>query len=181
MQINSIYKAAQVYNSAALWPDASGNSFYSYDGGYSQTIAVTNLTTNALWRFDPTNDSGSWAQVLPPALSNFSDLDRVQSGTYGYGNGLGFSLGGWEGYVTDRSLSVGDPEATSGLVIFNTWSNEWFNFSSTGYSSNGRASRGSAQFVPQFGKKGLLFILGGDANELGQYVPFVSVTISEPI
>lgn len=174
VSINSIYKAAQIYNDAALWPDASGRSFYSYDGGYSFSIPVVNRTTNGLARFTPDGSSGSWSLVSNPASSNFSSLTRVMGASYGYGNGLGFALGGRETTGTNSLLA---PMAVlaPGLVIYDSSSNNWFNLSSTGYSSTGFASRGSLQFLPQFGTKGLLLSVGGDANVPDEYVPLVSI------
>jgi hypothetical protein len=170
--LTSIYKSAPIFNSGALWPDASGKSFYAYNGGYSFSIAVVNYTANALWHFLPNGNSGSWSSVLPPASSNFSTLSRVGAGVYGYGEGLGFSLGGRQ---TGRSM-FNDPTLSPGLVIYNTSSEEWFNLSSTGYSWSGTASRGAAQFAPHFGPKGLLFVLGGHANQPDALVPVVRVT-----
>jgi hypothetical protein len=174
VSINSIYKAAQIYDNAVLWPDASGKSFYSYDGGYSFSIPVVNRTTNDLVQFTPDGSSGSWSLVSNPASSNFSSLTRIEGGSYGYGNGLDFALGGRETEGTDGLLQ---PRAVlaPGLVIYDSSSNIWLNLSSTGYSSTGFASRGSLQFVSQFGTKGLLFAIGGDANVPDEYVPLVSI------
>ena len=110
---------------------------------------------------------------MQPASSNFSTLSRVVDGLCGYGSGFGFSLGGRENSGTDLTLPSDSEIFTPGLVIYDTSSKEWFNVSSTGYSSSGTASRGAAQFVPQFGPRGILFVFGGDANEAGAYVSFV--------
>ena len=135
-------------------------------------IAVHNSTANELWQFLPDGNSGSWSLVLPPASSNFSELDRVVNGLSGCGDGLGFSLGGNQIQGTELSLP-NDSIYPSGLVIYNTSSGEWFKVSSTGYSWTGSASNGAAQFVPSFGSKGILFFLGGDANDGAAFVPFV--------
>jgi hypothetical protein len=55
---------------------------------------------NALWAFQALGDSGEWSQVSIDASSNFSSLSRVTVGSYAYGNGLGFALGGTESYAT---------------------------------------------------------------------------------
>lgn len=170
----AIPKVAPIFDSAALWMDADGRSFYSYDGGNSFTVPFKNDTANQLWRFQPVDYYGKWSRVSQPAKSNFSTLNRIVSGTYAYGNGLGFALGGWRNKGTDASLSL-DSVEVAGMVIYNTTSREWFNVSTTGYSTDGKSSRGSAQFVPQYGENGLLFVLGGDINELFDFVQLVSI------
>ena len=63
--------------------------------------------------------------------------------------------------------------------MFDSRSREWFNISSSGYSFSGSA-RGAAHFVPGFGPEGLLFILGGVANNLDDLVPLDSIAMYEP-
>jgi hypothetical protein len=129
---------------------------------------------NKLLQFIPDGDSGSWSDVVISASSNFSLLARTMGALYGYGNGLGFALGGRES--TGTNLLLGSTAVlVPGLVMFDSSSNEWLNASATGYSYTGFASRGALQFVPSFGPSGLLFVVGGDANEVNGYVPYVRI------
>ena len=77
---------------------------------------------------------------------------------------------------TDSAWGAGSMDIP-GLVIFDTNSQEWFNVSSTGYSWSGTSVSGAADFVPSFGAKGLLFVLGGAANSDTALVPFDTVSI----
>ena len=95
--------------------------------------------------------------MAPPASSNFSELVRINNGAYAYGNGLGFAVDG------NYLVSEGGLDPQPGLVMFNSSSVEqpWFNLSTSAYSSSGVSIGGAAHFVPDFGPKGLLFVIGG--------------------
>ena len=155
-------------NWEALWLDASEDSFYAYDGGRSANDAVTTQPPyNALWQFLPSGNVGSWKQVPVLQTSNFSTkLDRVTRASYAYGNGLGFALGGMRSSYTEVSWFSDDglAQATPGLVVYNTTTQEWYNVTSTGrhgYSVSGHVMDGVAHFVPSFGPAGILFVFGG--------------------
>ncbi|KAK5165294.1 uncharacterized protein LTR77_009392 [Saxophila tyrrhenica] len=48
-----------------------------------------------------------------------------------------------------------------GMVMFDTFSQNWYNLSTDAISYFGTAVNGATHFVPSFGPKGLLFMLGG--------------------
>jgi hypothetical protein len=156
---------------------------------------------NALWAFQPSGNSGEWSQISIDASSNFSSLSRITAGSYAYGNGLGFALGGTESYATyhydyddvhDFSLVPGKlslpgapcPQITAdsqlGLVINNFTSREWFNLSSSSYSYYGLANNGMAHFVPSFGPNGLFMTFGGSSTTDQQLVPMDTVSMFDP-
>lgn len=138
--------------------DPAGSFLYAYDGGLSGSSDYTRpeVPPNQLWKFGTSAESGDWSLVNPSASSNFSDLVRTYYGTYTYGNGFGFALGG---FIADSSTLGG--AVTPGLVIYNITSQNWYNVSALGYSQSGASVNGAAHFVPSFGPAGLLFVLGG--------------------
>ena len=191
------------YENAALWPTADGTSFYSYskfdgwytgclrhqlihpfmfaDGGVSWATQLYGWPSleNWYWQFTPDDSGGGggWETVAPPQQSNFSLLSRSTSPLYASGNGLGFALGGTEDTQTNYGLY--QSMDIQGLVMYNDSSQEWWNFSSKGYSYSGTATNGAGHFVPTFGPEGLLFLFGGYAN--GRPAPFDYVYMFEPV
>ena len=76
---------------------------------------------------------------------------------------MGFALGGYETTATNNALE-GPTSAQfplPGMVMYNMTSQDWYNISASGYSNDGVAMRGAAQFVPSFGPAGLMFVFGG--------------------
>jgi hypothetical protein len=73
------------------------------------------------------------------------------------------------------------PANTSlGLVMYNSTSQKWFNFSSSSYSYYGLANNGMAHFVPSFGPNGLLMAFGGSSTTDQQLVPMDTVSMFDP-
>lgn len=185
--INTIRpKAAPVVNNEALWLDADNQTIYAYNGGLSQ--APPNWWTyetpppNGLWEFKP--DIGKWVSAYISPSSIFSSLGRVTASINAYGNGLGFALGGFQTDATQSMLSTDlyDQIFVPGMVIYNIESQEWYNVSTTDYTSTGFTIQGAGLFVPPFGPNGLLFVFGGqygEANNL-QYAQFEYAWMYEP-
>ena len=197
VNINQISKGeAPVLSTEALWPDAASKTFYAYGGGpgLAQNGAQpSSPPVNALWQFTPSGSgSGSWSQAPVIPDSTFNKLLRTKRGTYGAGDGIGFSLGGE--VVTGPSTFADDNseyQLIPGLVVYNDTSQEWSNVSSKGYSSSGYSLGGAAQFVPSFGSDGLLFVLGGlttsttwvygHGTDWGNFVSFEYASMYDPV
>ena len=180
--LNEIHKTAPTLVAGALWLDHSGETFYAYDGGVSWApLTPLSVPPNALWEFTPSGKLGTWSLVNFSPQSNFTALDRVDNGIYGYGNGLGFALGGTETTATE-SLIYSSMYAPPGMVIFNSTSQEWFNISMDAISNSGTASDGVGQFVPSFGPAGLFFVLGGiSTSESQAYFALDNIAMYEPL
>lgn len=137
-----------------------------------------------MWQFTPDGSSGSWSPASILHSHQFEALSRTRQSIYGYGNGLGFALGGLEG----ASIDPDESWAVPGMVVYNTTSQEWHNVSSQ-YTESGFATNGAAHFVPSFGPEGLLFVLGGVTGpdmvtsqpELGQYISMANAWMYEPV
>ena len=170
MELISTNSEAPALISQALWVDSSGTSFYAFDGGISYSIPLSEQPPpppNELWQFTPSGNSGSWSLVGPPASSNFTTLIRGYKGLYTSDAGFGFALGGLESAATNSAVEFGPKFPIPGMVMYNITSEEWYNVSASGYSYDGVAFEGAAQFVPSFGPAGLLFVFGGSvANNI---------------
>jgi hypothetical protein len=102
----AIDKAAPVVCGEALWPDANGEVFYAYNGGFSdQNRDNTTDYSNQLWQFSPSGNVGVWSLVSPSTDSGFSSLSRLEFGSYASGAGDGFALGGASNSATGASSS----------------------------------------------------------------------------
>lgn len=168
------------YTYPALWPSADGTSFYSYSGGASGAVLLEGWPSddNRLVHVTPTGSNITREYVAPPPESNFSVLTRAVDGLYAAGNGLGFAMGGYQYPFTNYDYQ-GDAYDISGLVMYKDSTQEWWNISTTAYSSTGTAREGVAHFVPDFGPAGLLFVFGGYAN--GLPTPFDHAYMFEPL
>ena len=171
-----------IVNQEALWQDAGGKAFYAYDGATSNAFDVQNPpSSNTLYQFLPDGAGfGAWSVVPAPANTNFSQLSRAFGAAYTSGNGLGFALGGLQNSQTIAGYPF-DAVAQAGLVIYDTSSEQWNNVSALGYSSDGTSTGAAAQFVPNFGPSGLLFVLEGQVNGGRTYVSTASVNIFDPV
>ena len=160
-------KAAPVVNQEALWLDAENKTIYAYNGGISNSepnwFLDSTTPANGLWQFD----GNSWRSSYISPSSIFSSLNRVTSAIYAYGNGLGFALGGVQSLSTQTGDfgTIFDHTYVPGMVIYNTKTQDWYNVSTTAYTSTGITLSGAGLFVPPFGPKGLLFVFGGQFGE----------------
>lgn len=166
MELTSITSEAPALVAQALWVDTLGTSFFAFDGGVSWSLPSYELPPpppNQLWQFTPSGNSGHWSIVDPLASSNFTGLIRGYNGIYASGAGLGFALGGLENRATTNGIGA-STFRIPGMVMYNITSQAWYNVSAAGYSPDGIAIDGAAQFVPSFGPAGLLFVFGGSLD-----------------
>lgn len=180
VHITTIPKTTRAFQSGALWANASGQVFYSYDGGISlANDQAPSVPANELLAC---TSGGLWTRAV--TTGNFSTLRRIQEGTYASGNGLGFALGGYRSPATiqsGESLPEGlpyDKDYQAGMVVYNTSSQVWYNVSAGGY-YNGKTANGAAHFVPNFGPAGLLLAFGG-ATPNGTILPLDRISVYEP-
>ena len=167
VQLKPIYKHSPVLNQFALWPDSTGNTFYSFDGSIPAVFEDwSDLAPKStqFWYFTPNGGSGDWMPASIISSSIFSSLIQVSAGYYASGNGLGFALGGIasDGSSYPFGLLTDTWQRLPGIVMYNESSQEWSNATSRGFTYNGFADNGAAHFVPNFGPEGLLFAFGGN-------------------
>ena len=162
VEIRAISKAIDngpILNGQTLW-EASGNAFYAFGGQPSRARNGTSTDAlkipNALWKFqinDPAG-SGSWQIVPTSPDSNFMSLVRPAGDSSSFGGGQGYYLGGFQGDVEVFCVECDQP-LLPGLLTYDQNANKWLN-QSVSILPHGVAMRGSMQFIPNFGKAGIL-------------------------
>lgn len=180
VELASTRSKAPALNYQALWADLSGTSLYAYDGAVSLSsdLPLAVPPNNELWRFDISGKSGDWSLIDHVASSNFSTLVRSYHGSYAYGNGLGFAVGGRENGATNNALPTTANLPVPGMVMYNISSQQWYNIS--GWSDSGISQDGAAHFVPSLGPAGLLFVFGGTVAN-GLWPGTDKVSIFDPV
>ena len=92
---------------------------------------------------------------------------------------MGFALGGIQNAATNPDIQSQTYD-TSGMVMYNFTSQDWYNISASGYSLNGYAQHGAAHFVPSFGPSGLVLVLGGYIGN-STLIGLDTISMFEPI
>jgi hypothetical protein len=165
----------------ALWwiPDIS--SFVVFGGTPYTTITDPYTTiTNSVWSLTPDgNGAGTWSEEIFPrdfwqsvtwpcygSIAASSTTGYILGGYAQYGNTLGAITGMFALDLEDLGIST---NITTDVQ----------------YSSSGMSTDGAAQFVPFFGRAGILVLLGGnaplssfDTNSLLK--PMSNITIYDP-
>jgi hypothetical protein len=102
-------------------------------------------------------DFGTWCEIIGPVDPVWQTLVRPELGLYAASLETGYVIGGLiQNFAGDRSFAI------PGLIAFDFASKHFTNLTTAGlYSPSGMAFAGSAQFVPSFGKAGLLVMIGG--------------------
>ena len=183
MQIRSLSKGdAPIFDFEALWSDTSGQSFYTFAG---ETAYNARPPEDELWRFTSDGSGGgSWAQQTPDA--SFSNIRRPSLGITTTSNDTAFYIDGYldfrsDNFTTDTS---GTHYYLNGVVSFNTSSGVWTNSSADPIHDSGPAIFGAAEFMPNFGTKGLLALLGGQQTiswtAVGGLVGMDNITLYDP-
>jgi hypothetical protein len=115
-------------------------------------------TANSIWALNPDgNGAGTWSQQYSSSDSIWKSLNWPYYGSIAASSTTGYSLGG--GVLYGNML-----QAITGMVELDFESSQWSNITTAGqYSSSGMSTDGAAQFVPSFGKAGILVLLGGSA------------------
>ncbi|MCJ1400388.1 hypothetical protein MMC11_003593 [Xylographa trunciseda] len=151
-----------IFDYACLWPNSGGSAAYSFAGGTTWGLYYgvdDSPVKPQLWSFTPDNTGGGvWSQQ-DTDNTNFP-ATRPQNGLQVSANGIGYYLGGFLNWGTYPQTAKGYVPVP-GLVVYNSTSGEWQNFTASGFSSLGTADYGGAQVVPTFGNEGLVVFLGG--------------------
>ena len=166
----------------ALWAAEDPSSFYAFGGQPSHPVNISSGpdTPNTLMKFRADGQEGKeWSTV--PAGVNFSSFSRPAGGSSAFGAGRGFYLGGLRGDVNADCTDQCNTTTLSGMLTYDMVANEWKNVSADPF-WNGAVLGGRMQYIPTFGKEGVLIALGGEprfptARDLGPKYPMSAVMI----
>ena len=106
-------------------------------------------------------NSGSWNKIAgqdtgAPSLTQI----RPSGCASAFGDGIGWMLSGYQGF---NVAGTGPEWPLPGLVSYDMASNTWNNDSTTGVvSPYGTLINGRMQYLPDFGSKGILAVMGGE-------------------
>ena len=140
-------------NYGVLWYHKSEDLLYSGPIGKASVYAQETVETPtlSLWALKPDqNGKGTWSQVLGPAAQQWKGLKRVSRALTAQTADSGFALLG-------ADLNDG---FSSGMLQLDMGANTVANLSTESVFSSGIRS-GTLQFVPTWGKQGLLIPWGG--------------------
>ncbi|KAF2875787.1 hypothetical protein BDV95DRAFT_281642 [Massariosphaeria phaeospora] len=174
---------APALNFCALWVDEAETTMYPF-GGELSFLTDTGPRPPQPWEFVADGKGGGlWAQGTVAPASNFSSLVQPAGGSYTYGNGVGYYLGG---HLFSKSWPARDWYPVTGLVTHNMTSNTWTNVTSVEY-DQGRVSHfGIAHFVSHLGPSGLVLFIGGrtspddEMNRNEEKRSFADIAMYEP-
>ncbi|KAH0558554.1 hypothetical protein GP486_004787, partial [Trichoglossum hirsutum] len=135
-----------------LWYNPTADMVYSY-GGWPYYAGMD----GSVWGFKPDGKGGApWERVNPPPQASGSGLLGTFGSQFASSSDAFYSLGGVTLFPSQSPFL-----SLPGLIISDFQKNSWSNESSLAYSSNGYGVLGEAQFVPIFGKEGVVVVLGG--------------------
>jgi hypothetical protein len=153
-----------------LWWNGVSRSIYSFGGETS--YAVSNIVPPlSIWALVPDdNGGGTWSEIYGPSDNIFNSLTRPNGGSPAFTPNAGYCLGGYVSeWTSPQTIGLGGYLLVAGLVSFNFKDSSWSNISSAMYSLNGFSAWVETQFVPSYGKTGVLLMVGGDAPTSQNY------------
>jgi hypothetical protein len=144
-----------------IWTDLEAGHYYLWGGDWISGERTEGH--DALWKFTPDGDGGSWAMETPNNPALFQQLAVTKLGAFASTNKTGFVIGGLASGLTDPGRVPSHNQAVPGMVAFNMKTRVWED-GTTGFSPiDGTLVGASAQWVPNFGPNGLIMVLGGVA------------------
>ena len=150
----------------AIWNDPNGDAFYIIGGRALYGSRKDELVKDGIWRFSVDGQGGgTWAKEQSSNLDVFQTINLTDgptfASTYGPSGGIGIAIGGWYDDQTDPN-KYNESGWSNTMITYNMNTK----IVSTSDMSKvvppaGYLSLGSAEFVPQFGPNGLVFLMGG--------------------
>ncbi|KAH6688519.1 kelch repeat protein [Plectosphaerella plurivora] len=173
LEMTEITKPPTPLNRQAMLVDSSNDAFYIWGGAIP---GGSRLVDPALWKFTADGSGGgSWSDETSK-LSNrpvFEQLDRVQGPASVSTSKRGYIFGG----LSDRDTSPEPKSRIVGHVALDFEDQTWTQNSTAPYSSTGSFFGGSALHVPEYGKEGIIVLLGGTYDGSSKYNDFVTINI----
>ncbi|KAK1826104.1 hypothetical protein QBC39DRAFT_269751 [Podospora conica] len=162
VQIRTIPKQGPNKINTQVFTDAERGVFYSWGGTWLRGL---NMTATTLWKFTADGSGGgNWALSEPANPAAFSEIDpgewsaHVSTSTQGLA--IGGIASGWTELYRPRNQVLG------GMLTYNYKSGVWEN-GTINYSPYPTLLGGAAQFVPNYGPNGLVFVFGGYSPPVG--------------
>lgn len=148
-------------NAQNLWWDPNSKSINSYGGG--TTIAgnegADEVDPLSVWAFKP--EDNSWSERYAPDDDIWDTMTRATRCASAYTPKSGYCLGGYSG---PWSTDINTPTTNiplGGMVEFDFETATWSNVSSVGSSQRGWTISQQMEYLPSYGKKGVLVAIGG--------------------
>lgn len=153
----------------AIWNHPDGNAFYTFGGRAFYGCNKEKITTDGIWKFAVDGQGGgSWAKEQPSNLDMFKTINltygAAYASTYGPSGGIGFSIGGYvDGNTDPKAAKYDKPLGFIPSMVAYDMKTKTVSTSDITMvvPPRGHLFQGRAQFVPQFGPNGLVFLLGG--------------------
>lgn len=174
VHIRTIPKPGPNKINPTVFTDTERGVFYSWAGTWLRGL---NMTATKLWKFTADGSGGgNWAPSEPANPAAFNELDPGDWSAHTSTNTQGLAVGGiasgWTQLYRARNQVLG------GMLTYNFKSGIWEN-GTVGYSPYPTLLSGSAQFVPNYGPNGLVFVLGGYSPPVGGEPDIGSSTFSD--
>ena len=166
----------------SLWYNEQEGVLYTgFAGAISYFSNSPQLPPQSLWSFEPDGTgSGSWKEVISPDTSALSRITQPTEGLTAYGPDSAWYLGGIP--AQEGPDWSPDQQWLPGMVEFDMASKSFTNSSAAEYNTNGTIMSGAMHYVPSFGQKGMVLIMGGITlpfNKIG-LVSFETVSVYDP-
>ena len=168
-------------NHPSLWYNEQEGVLYTGFAGATSSFGNSPpLPPQSLWSFEPDGTgSGSWKQVTSSDASTLSGITQPVEGLTAYGPESAWYLGG---YPAQDEYWSPDQQWLPGMVEFDMTSKSFTNLSAAEYNINGTVIRGAMHYVPSFGQRGMILVMGGITlpyNKDG-LVDFETVSVYDP-
>jgi hypothetical protein len=174
VHIRTISKPGPNKMNVQVFTDTERGAFYSWGGTW---LRGTNMTATKLWKFTADGSGGgNWTPSEAANPAAFNDIDPGEWSAHTSTNTQGLAIGGiasgWTELYRPRNQVLG------GMLTYNFKSGIWEN-GTLGYSPYPTLLAGAAQFVPNYGPNGLVFVLGGYSPPVGGEPDIGSSTFSD--
>ncbi|KAK4223302.1 hypothetical protein QBC38DRAFT_334075, partial [Podospora fimiseda] len=156
-------KRAPIKANQVLWPDPTGESFYTFAG---QSWLGQGMTDSEVWKFSADGSGGgSWSQVEPANPVVLRSIKQTEHAAVAFTNDTGFAIGGHATGWTEKDRQT--TQAIPGIASFNFRTKTFSNTTESPFEDP--VIGGQARFVEGFGENGLIFMLGGVTIPVDKY------------
>lgn len=171
-----------------IWTDPSSNAFYIFGGRAPNGFGKENITKDGIWKFTADGEGGgAWALEKPSNAHLLQSINLTDSAAFAstYGSQrLGFHIAGTTADESDPGVKSGRTGMTY-MITYDMKSKELASFDlSAAIPPSGGLRNGRAEYIPQFGSNGLVFLLGGTAYDKtlqpDRLLDFRNITFFDP-
>ncbi len=172
VEFRVIPKSTPGRNRQTLWRESDG--FTSWGGSYAYGRFPSPLDREVYYRFRALPDgSGTWSKESPSNPATLSALHIHEDAACTTVRDTGFCVGGNMHGWTEKTMERDDIQAIPGVMSFNMTTRAFSNDTAGRWqqykpetSPHGTVVAGEAEYVPNFGPNGLVFVLGGASYSL---------------